>query len=97
MTVFITKTAQGHLEELVASGQIHSRRFRLILKGVAQAMPILEIQFDMIPSDDDAFLRQAGFEIYIDRNSKKHADGAIIDFLETPFGGTLTVENPYRI
>ena len=92
--VTISDEAIKFINELIEKNEKKGHGVRVYLVGMACSGPQFGMAFQEGAKEGDHEERVDGFSFYYDQETKDALEDAVIDFVETPQGGGLIIQNP---
>jgi iron-sulfur cluster assembly accessory protein len=92
--VTVTDEASKYILDLIAKNNKAGFGIRIYLAGMGCSGPQFGMSFQKDVKDGDVEQKQDGFSVYYDNETKEVLDACTVDFVETPYGSGLVVNNP---
>jgi iron-sulfur cluster assembly accessory protein len=92
--VTISDEAIRFINELIEKSGKKGHGVRVYLAGMACSGPQFGMTFQEGGKEGDHEEKVDGFSLYYDGETKEALEGATIDFIETPNGSGLIIQNP---
>lgn len=86
--------AMKFINDLLAKNQKQGSGVRIYVAGVGCSGPQFGMTFQEKKKEGDLEQKVDGFSFYYDDESQEFLDGCIIDYVETPQGSGLIIQNP---
>jgi iron-sulfur cluster assembly accessory protein len=86
--------ATKFINDLLAKNQKQGFGVRIYVAGVGCSGPQFGMTFQEKKKEGDLEQKVDGFSFYYDDESQEFLDGCIIDYVETPQGSGLIIQNP---
>jgi len=92
--VSITSEATKYIGDLIQKNSKQGYGIRIYLSGMGCSGPQFGMSFQQGKKDGDTEQPADGFSLYYDQETKTLLDQCVVDFIETPYGSGLIVNNP---
>jgi len=92
--VSITSEATKYIGDLIQKNSKQGYGIRIYLSGMGCSGPQFGMSFQQGKKDGDMEQPADGFSLYYDQETKTLLDQCVVDFIETPYGSGLIVNNP---
>ncbi len=92
--VTITAEATKYINDLIQKNSKQGYGIRIYLSGMGCSGPQFGMSFQQDKKDGDVEQKAEGFSLYYDDETKNLLDACTVDFIETPYGAGLIVNNP---
>jgi iron-sulfur cluster assembly accessory protein len=92
--VQVTPEATKYINDLIAKNEKKGYGIRIYLSGMGCSGPQFGMSFQQGKKEGDMEQPADGFSLYYDDETKQLLDECTVDFVETPYGAGLIVNNP---
>jgi iron-sulfur cluster assembly accessory protein len=92
--VDVTPEASKYINDLIAKNNKQGYGIKIYLQGMGCSGPQFGMTFQEGKKGDDLEQTVDGFSLYYDGETKEILDTCTVDFIETPYGSGLIVQNP---
>jgi iron-sulfur cluster assembly accessory protein len=92
--VEVTPEASKYINDLIAKNNKQGYGIKIYLSGMGCSGPQFGMTFQQGKKDGDLEQQDDGFALYYDGETKEVLDACVVDFVETPYGSGLIVNNP---
>jgi iron-sulfur cluster assembly accessory protein len=92
--VQITPEATKYISDLIAKNSKQGYGIRIYLSGTGCSGPQFGMSFQQGKKEGDMEQAAEGFSLFYDDETKTMLDECTVDFIETPYGSGLIVNNP---
>jgi iron-sulfur cluster assembly accessory protein len=94
--VQITPEAIAYINDLIAKNDKQGHGIKIYLSGMGCSGPAFGMAFQQGKKEGEFEQPSEGFSVYYDGETKEILDACTVDFIETPYGSGLIVENPNK-
>jgi iron-sulfur cluster assembly accessory protein len=95
--VTVTDEASKYIMDLIAKNNKSGFGIRIYLAGMGCSGAQFGMAFQKDPKEGDIEEKLDGFSVYYDEETKEVLDACTVDFVETPYGSGLVVNNPNAV
>ncbi|MFP4545291.1 MAG: HesB/IscA family protein [Methanomassiliicoccales archaeon] len=92
--VTVSEEAKNFIKNLLEENEKEDHGVRIYLAGMGCAGPQFGMAFQDGPKEGDNEEDVGDFSFYFDEETAESLNGAMIDYVETPEGGGLVIQNP---
>ncbi len=90
----VTNEATKFISDLLEKNNKKGWGIRIYLAGMGCSGPQFGMAFQEKKKDEDQEQKVNGFSFYYDEETKEMLEGSTVDYIETPNGAGLIVNNP---
>lgn len=90
----VTDEASKFITDLLDKNEKKGWGIRIYLAGMGCSGPQFGMAFQEKKKDEDLEQKVNGFSFYYDEETKELLEGSTVDYIETPNGAGLIVNNP---
>jgi iron-sulfur cluster assembly accessory protein len=92
--VTVTDEASKYIMDLIAKSNKDGHGIRIYLAGMGCSGAQFGMSFQKDAKEGDFEQKEKGFSVYYDEETKTILDACTVDYVETPYGSGLVVNNP---
>ncbi len=92
--VTVTAEASKYITDLIQKNNKQGYGIRVFLSGMGCSGPQFGMSFQQGKKEGDVEQKSEGFSLFYDDETKTLLDECTVDFIETPYGSGLIVNNP---
>ena len=92
--VTITPEAVKYINDLLAKNNKQGYGIRIYLQGMGCSGPQFGMSFQEAKKESDMEQKSEGFSLFYDDETSTLLQECAVDFIETPYGSGLIVNNP---
>ncbi len=92
--VTITPEANKYINDLISKNNKQGYGIRIYLSGMGCSGPQFGMSFQQGTKEGDVEQKSDGFSVFYDQETRELLDECTVDFIETPYGSGLIVNNP---
>jgi len=92
--VTITPEASKYITDLIEKNSKQGYGIRIYLSGMGCSGPQFGMSFQQGKKEGDLEQKSDGFSVFYDQETRELLDTCTVDFIETPYGSGLIVNNP---
>ncbi len=92
--VTVSEEAVKFIKDLLVKNEKQGQGVRIYLAGVGCSGPQFGMAFQEKKKEGDMEQKVDGFSFFYDEETQESLEGCTIDFIETPQGSGLIIQNP---